>query len=77
MSHAHHDDIADIRRELWRLLADVRNGEMEPEVAEQAISAVDSLIDVARLEGELTRGTVEPDDDAESDKGERRMRRKP
>ena len=43
-------EAVDIRATLWRLVAEIREGELEPEAAEQAISALDSLIDLQRLE---------------------------
>ena len=46
-------DVEDIRRELWRTYAGLRWGELEPELAETMVSTLDSLIDAARLEGEL------------------------
>jgi hypothetical protein len=44
------DANADIRLALWGILLDLRAGEIEPEVAEQAISALDSLRELERLE---------------------------
>ena len=61
MSHAHHDDIADIRRELWSLYAGLKEGEVDAEVGETMISALDSLVDSIRLEREL-RGAAGKED---------------
>jgi hypothetical protein len=45
-----YDANADIRLAHWGLLFDLRAGEIEPEVAEQAISALDYLREWERLE---------------------------
>jgi hypothetical protein len=43
-------EIADIRGSLWRLLAELRAGEVEPEAAEVQVAVLDSLTDTVRLE---------------------------
>ena len=53
MTSDSHHDVADVRRELWSLYAALKHGDVEPELAEQQVSVLDSLIDVARLESEL------------------------
>ncbi|MDP8952533.1 MAG: hypothetical protein M3N18_09885 [Actinomycetota bacterium] len=40
-----------IRRELWDLLQELRDGEVDPEAAEQRVSVLDSLTELVRLEG--------------------------
>jgi hypothetical protein len=47
-------DISDIRRALWELLLDLKAGEVATDdAAEAMISALDSLIDLAKLESAL------------------------
>lgn len=55
LSDANREDVADIRLALWSLLAELREGEVDAEAGETMISAIDSLIDLTRLEGELLR----------------------
>lgn len=49
----HHDDVADIRGELWLLLAILKEVEIDSETADSMVEVLDSLIDLIRLEGEL------------------------
>ncbi len=44
------DLLTDVRGALWRLLAELREVEVEPEVAEQQVAVLDPLIDTVRLE---------------------------
>ncbi len=59
MSDANRDDVADIRGCLWQLLAELREGEVDAEVAGCMTEVLDSLIDLTRLEGELRRQGTE------------------
>ncbi len=56
----HHDHLEDphgrevwpIREECWRLLEDLRSGDVDAEVGEQMVSVLDTLLDLARLEAQ-------------------------
>ena len=54
------NELDDIRGYLWRILAELREGELDPERAEQQIAAIDSLLDVNRLEHGLAQVDEEP-----------------
>ncbi len=52
-----HAGIQEIRTALWEIIWDLKCGEMDPECAEQMISAMDSLLDACRLENEQAAST--------------------
>jgi hypothetical protein len=62
VSDVRNHDVADIRAELWLLLAGLKEGEVDADVADSMIEALDSLIDLIRLEGELKPSVAELDE---------------
>ncbi len=53
---AAHPEVWPIRAECWRLLEDLRSGEVDAEVGEQMVSVLDTLLDLTRLEVYEARG---------------------
>jgi hypothetical protein len=47
-----HPEVWAIRAECWRLLEDLRAGDVDAETGEQMVSVLDTLVDLARLEGQ-------------------------
>ncbi len=44
-------ELLPVRLALWDLLQELRDGEVDPETAEQMVSVLDSLTEIAKLEG--------------------------